>query len=174
MYCNGITERCCCDFRFVSIRFTFCPRLPSSSARADAFMVNLASRAAYTDRYLALLSAYISAPPVDSNKSIRPPISVDPSSPSLVSAASGHFSNVAAENLYHFIAQPRSRILDFGIQDSATGTTILHETVRRADLGLMKCVLARGGSPKSRDRKLKLPADFSKDERIQAVLKQGQ
>jgi hypothetical protein len=94
------------------------------------------------------------------------------SQPQRVSVASGHVSNTQAEKLYHFIAKPRARCLDFKLQDPSSGSTILHEAVRRKDLGLIKLVLNRNGDVLVRDRKGKLPADYAKDDRIKAVLKQ--
>lgn len=90
-----------------------------------------------------------------------------------VSAASGHVSNVAAEKLYHFIARPRSRCIDFGTKDGASGTTVLHEAVKRKDLGIVKLVISKGGDVLARDRKGKLPVDLAKDERVKNVLRQG-
>lgn len=100
-------------------------------------------------------------PPTDTNFQRQP-----------VSAASGHVSNTQAEKLYHFIAKPRAKCLDFNLQDPSSGTTILHESVRRKDLGLIKLVLNRGGDVLGRDRKGKLPVDFAKDDRIKSVLRQ--
>ncbi|GAA5919977.1 hypothetical protein JCM6882_004144, partial [Rhodosporidiobolus microsporus] len=117
--------------------------------------------------------------------STLPPISQDgaplaaaPSSSSSttsrqVSAASGHVSNAAAEKLYHFIAKPRSRCIDFNALDPSSGTTVLHEAVRRKDLGIIKLVLGRGGDVLARDKKGKLPVDLAKDERIRTVLRQA-
>jgi oxysterol-binding protein 1 len=98
-----------------------------------------------------------------------PPV---PTSPH-VSAASGHVSNVAAEKLYHFIARPRSRCIDFAARDQATGTTILHEAAKRKDLAVIKLAVTKGADILGRDKKGKLPVDSAKDERIKSVLRQG-
>ncbi|BGP16866.1 hypothetical protein JCM10213_007313 [Rhodosporidiobolus nylandii] len=90
--------------------------------------------------------------------------------PRHVSAASEQVSNAAAEKLYHYIVRPRSSCLDFGLQDPVSGTTVLHEAVRRKDLGIIKLVLSRGGDVLARDRKGKLPVDLAKDDRIKSVL----
>jgi hypothetical protein len=156
------------------------------------------SRSHYNESYLTLLAAYIASPSADattsrhyhhasvpslsattSSKLPQPPlspISGSPSSPSTshVSAASGHVSNAAAEKLYHFIARPRSRCIEFGARDNATGTTVLHEAAKRKDLGIIKLTISKGGDVLARDRKGKIPIDLAKDERIKTVLRQGE
>ncbi|GAA6003099.1 hypothetical protein JCM10207_001988 [Rhodosporidiobolus poonsookiae] len=91
--------------------------------------------------------------------------------PHHVSAANRQVSNTAAEKLYHFIAKPRSRCVDFSIQDPVSGTTVLHEAVRRKDLGIVKLVLNRGGDVLARDKRGKYPSDLARDERIRSVLR---
>ncbi|GAA6060031.1 hypothetical protein JCM10212_001028 [Sporobolomyces blumeae] len=156
------------------------------AASAEAAGLISLSRSRWNETYLGHLSAYVSSPTSDvasnRNSIAGPPATTEPvaaaSSPSAaggapkVSAASGHVSNAQAERLYHFIALPRARCLDFSLQDPASGTTILHEAVRRKDLGLIKLVLNRGGDVLARDRKGKLAVDFAKDDRIKSVLRQ--
>lgn len=110
--------------------------------------------------------------PTISDSDAMPPPPV-PTSPH-VSAASGHVSNVAAEKLYHFIAKPRSRCIDFAARDQATGTTILHEAAKRKDLAVIKLAVSKGADILGRDKKGKLPIDSAKDERIKSVLRQGE
>ncbi|KAM0748994.1 hypothetical protein T439DRAFT_316102 [Meredithblackwellia eburnea MCA 4105] len=112
-------------------------------------------------------------PPVASSTS-TPSASADTTKPQ-VSAASGHVSNSAAEALYHFIVLPRSRapVIDFGSKDGTSGTTVLHEAVKRKDLGIIKLVIAKGGDVLARDRKGKLAVDLAKDERVKSVLRQA-
>lgn len=155
------------------------------------------SRSHYNEAYLALLAAYIASPASESTSSrhshssstastiTSPKLSQGPlptisdsttgaSTTPPVSAASGHVSNVAAEKLYHLIAKPRSRCIDFGTRDHATGTTVLHEAAKRKDLAVIKLAISKGADVLSRDKKGKLPIDLAKDERIKTVLRQGE
>ncbi|GAA5910494.1 OSBP family protein [Sporobolomyces salmoneus] len=151
--------------------------LEVASTAESAGIISM-SRSKWNESYLNLLSSYVSSPasdPASSRNSMAlPPSSSDAtnSQPQRVSAASGHVSNLQAEKLYHFIAKPRAKCLDFNLQDPSSGSTILHEAVRRKDLGLIKLVLNRGGDVLVRDRKGKLPNDLAKDDRIKAVLRQ--
>ncbi|GAA5952324.1 hypothetical protein JCM21900_003782 [Sporobolomyces salmonicolor] len=168
------------------------------AATPEAAGVITLSRYKCNEMFLALLAAYIASPASDAalsrSSTVQPPTpslstqtsplssttpafsspqSTHQPLPIQVSAASGHVSNAAAEKLYHFIAKPRARCLDFAMQDHGSGTTVLHEAVRRKDLGLIKLVLGRGGDVLARDRKGKLPVDLAKDERIKSVLRQA-
>ncbi|GJN91163.1 hypothetical protein Rhopal_004181-T1 [Rhodotorula paludigena] len=157
------------------------------AATAEAAGIINVSRGKWNEVFLAHLAAYVASPASDnpstsSNRTsaiLSPRLSTSslhpPSPPigtgSAVSAASGHVSNSAAEKLYHFIAKPRARCCDFALRDPNSGTTVLHEAVRRKDLGLIKLVLARGGDVLARDKRGKLPVDLAKDERIRSVLR---
>lgn len=134
------------------------------------------SRSRYHEAYLALLAAYIASPASDaaSSRTSIAEQAASSSASSQVSAASGHVSNAAAEQLYHYIARPRSRCIDFGARDPATGTTLLHEAVKRKDLGLIKLAIAKGADVLSRDKRGKVPLDSAKDDRIKSVLQQGE
>lgn len=161
-----------------------------AGGREVATLLSVA-RAHYTEAYVALLAAYAGSAATDgpaaaatNRQSMSPQVGAGepgqagtaPGSPSPsahVSAKSGHVSNAAAEALYHFIAAPRSRGLDFGVKDKASGATVLHAAAQRKDLGLIKLVLARGGDVLVRDRRSKIPLDLAKDERIKAVLRQA-
>ncbi|GAA5934756.1 OSBP family protein [Sporobolomyces koalae] len=143
------------------------------ASTAEAAGIISVSRNKWNETYLGLLASYVASPasdPAANRNSMMLPPSGEQSQK--VSAASGHVSNSQAEKLYHFIAKPRAKCLDFNLEDSATGTPILHEAVRRKDLGLIKLVLNRGGDVLARDRKGKLPVDYAKDDRIKTVLKQ--
>ncbi|GAA5924058.1 hypothetical protein JCM3775_005584 [Rhodotorula graminis] len=164
------------------------------AATAEAAGIISSSRNKWNEIFLAHLAAYVASPTSDSasasasnrasalisssprlsTSSQLPPTPGQASSgpPTTVSAASGHVSNGAAERLYHFICKPRATSCDFSLRDPSTGTTILHEAVRRKDLGLIKLVLARGGDVLARDRRGKMPIDLAKDERIRSVLRQ--
>ncbi|GAA6017217.1 hypothetical protein JCM11491_001856 [Sporobolomyces phaffii] len=149
--------------------------LEVASTAESAGIISM-SRSKWNETYLGLLKSYASSPSADPaanrNSMVLPPSTDVSTQPPKVSAASGHVSNTQAEELYHFIAKPRAKCLDFNLQDPVTGTTVLHEAVKRKDLGLIKLVVNRGGDVLVRDRKGKLPADFAKDDRIKAVLRQ--
>ncbi|TNY21033.1 exodeoxyribonuclease V [Rhodotorula diobovata] len=165
------------------------------AATAEAAGIISASRNKLNEIFLAHLAAYVASPTSDSasasnrastlisssprlsTSSQLPPTTTTPTQgssgpPPTVSAASGHVSNGAAEKLYHLIAKPRAASCDFSLRDPSSGTTILHEAVRRKDLGLIKLVLARGGDALARDRRGKAAIDLAKDERIRSVLRQ--
>jgi len=152
-----------------------CPSITYSTHETDRDH-DTVSRNKWNETYLGLLASYVSSPASDAtanrNSMTLPPPTDANSQRQPVSAASGHVSNTQAEKLYHFIAKPRAKCLDFNLQDPSSGTTILHESVRRKDLGLIKLVLNRGGDVLGRDRKGKLPVDFAKDDRIKSVLRQ--
>lgn len=139
------------------------------------------SRSHYNEKYLALLSAYINSSQSHGSAQALSPnpddaqakASTSPGSALAVSAASGHVSNIEAERLYHFIAQPRSRCIEFAAKAPGSGTTLLHEAVRRKDLGLIKLAISKGADTLARDKKGKLPVDLAKDDRIKSVLRQG-
>ncbi|RUS13922.1 hypothetical protein BC937DRAFT_94600 [Endogone sp. FLAS-F59071] len=78
---------------------------------------------------------------------------------------------VALEKLF---AEPRvAALLGINHQDPVTGSTILHEAARNRDIDLVQWCLDRGADVLIRDRKGKLPAEVSKDERIKSLLKEG-
>ncbi|GAA5851448.1 hypothetical protein JCM8547_001098 [Rhodosporidiobolus lusitaniae] len=169
------------------------------AASAEAAAIITVSRGKHNEIFVAHLAAYVASPLSDSAPSAAnrnsiisnpspppassprfstctlPPIDSTETSPPprRVSAASGQVSNGAAENLYHFIALPRSRCIDFSVQDAASGTTVLHEAVRRKDLAIIKLVLARGGDAFARDKKGKHAVDYTKDDRLRGVLRQA-
>ncbi|BGP48947.1 hypothetical protein JCM10450v2_004826 [Rhodotorula kratochvilovae] len=164
------------------------------AATAEAAGIITVSRSKWNEIFLAHLAAYIASPASDSSSASNrasalissprlstssfhapPPAAAAPSHggpPSTVSAASGHVSNAAAEKLYHFVAKPRAASCDLSLRDASSGATVLHEAVRRRDLGIIKLVVGRGGDVLARDKRGKMPIDLAKDERIRAVLRQ--
>ena len=53
------------------------------------------------------------------------------------------------------------------------GGTLLHEAARRKDVKLIQMLLLNGADPFRRDRKGKLPQDYTKDDRTRAILKKS-
>ncbi|KDE07698.1 hypothetical protein MVLG_02157 [Microbotryum lychnidis-dioicae p1A1 Lamole] len=152
-----------------------------SASSADTAKLISVSRSHYTEKYLALLAAYIASAGGETSTSsghrhtpslasIRPGKS---EATGEVSAASGHVSNATAEAVYHFLQQPRSTGIDYSLKDHATGTTLLHEATRRKDLGLIKLAISKGADVLARDGKGKIPLDVARDERIKSYLKQA-
>ncbi|KAF2183746.1 hypothetical protein K469DRAFT_710549 [Zopfia rhizophila CBS 207.26] len=54
-----------------------------------------------------------------------------------------------------------------------SGGTLLHEAARRRDVKLIQLLLLNGADPFRRDRKGKLPQDYTKDDRTRAILKRS-
>ncbi|SCV69967.1 BQ2448_1361 [Microbotryum intermedium] len=152
-----------------------------SAASADTATLISVSRSHYTEKYLALLAAYIASAGGETSASSghrhTPSLaSIRPSRPDAtceISAASGHVSNATAEAVYQFLQQPRSIGIDYSLKDHATGTTLLHEATRRKDLGLIKLAISKGADILARDGKEKIPLEVARDERIKIYLKQA-
>jgi hypothetical protein len=53
------------------------------------------------------------------------------------------------------------------------GGTLLHEAAKKKDVKLAQLLLLNGADPFRRDRKAKLPQDYTKDERTRAILKRS-
>jgi ankyrin repeat protein len=53
------------------------------------------------------------------------------------------------------------------------GGTLLHEAAKRRDVKLAQMLLLNGADPFRRDRKGKLPQDYTKDDRTRAILKRS-
>jgi ankyrin repeat protein len=53
------------------------------------------------------------------------------------------------------------------------GGTLLHEAARKRDTKLIQILLLNGADPFRRDRKGKLPQDYTKDDRTRAILKKS-
>ncbi|ORY09817.1 oxysterol binding protein 1 [Clohesyomyces aquaticus] len=54
-----------------------------------------------------------------------------------------------------------------------SGGTLLHEAAKRRDVKLIQLLLLNGADPFRRDRKGKLPQDYTKDDRTRAILKRS-
>ncbi|KAF2469802.1 uncharacterized protein BDR25DRAFT_334744 [Lindgomyces ingoldianus] len=54
-----------------------------------------------------------------------------------------------------------------------SGGTLLHEAAKRRDVKLIQMLLLNGADPFRRDRKGKLPQDYTKDDRTRAILKRS-
>ncbi|KAM0789557.1 hypothetical protein ACM66B_000368 [Microbotryomycetes sp. NB124-2] len=159
-----------------SIRDAFGKTAIDSAGGPDVSTLMTVSRAHYNEKYLNLLAAYINSStsaPAPQNVPPSPQPETGSAATQPVSAASGHVSNVEAERLYHFLAKPKSSCVHFAAKDPKSGTTLLHEAVRRKDLGLIKLAISKGADVLARDKKGKLPVDLAKDDRIKTVLRQA-
>jgi hypothetical protein len=62
-------------------------------------------------------------------------------------------------------------VTDPGVADA--GGTLLHEAAKKKDVKLAQLLLLNGADPFRRDRKGKLPQDYTKDDRTRAILKRS-
>ncbi len=71
------------------------------------------------------------------------------------------FTNHDFARLDEILASPRNfELLDINGNDPETGDTVLHEFVKKNDIGMVKWILTHGGDPFKRDRKGKLPIEL--------------
>lgn len=71
------------------------------------------------------------------------------------------FTNHDFARLDEILASPRNfELLDINGDDPETGDTVLHEFVKKNDIGMVKWILTHGGDPLKRDRKGKLPIEL--------------
>uniref|UniRef100_A0A060TAF0 ARAD1B06556p n=1 Tax=Blastobotrys adeninivorans TaxID=409370 RepID=A0A060TAF0_BLAAD len=76
------------------------------------------------------------------------------------------------DGLDSLLSSPRaSALLDINGQDPDTGSTVLHDFVRRRRTKMVQFILSHGGDPFRRDRKGVLPIELAKDETIKKMLK---
>ena len=75
------------------------------------------------------------------------------------------------QRIYALLQLPRYRALDFNAQ-SDSGTTLLHEAVKRKDTKMIETAAQKGADVFCRDRKGKRVLDVAKDEKIRALLRQ--
>ncbi|CAG8723488.1 9999_t:CDS:2, partial [Acaulospora morrowiae] len=68
---------------------------------------------------------------------------------------------------------PRASALIDINQQSSSGSTLLHDAAKKKDLEMVMFCLDHGADVSIRDRKRKVAADLTKDERIKNALKQG-
>lgn len=116
--------------------------------------------------YLQLLSAYE-----------RSPLQASGSSANLQSSSSSVNSNPsqsikAAEAIYHLLESPRYSALDLNAQSLDSGSTLLHEAVRRKDMRMIETAIRKGADVFGRDRKGKRALESTKDEKVKALLRQ--
>jgi len=71
------------------------------------------------------------------------------------------FTNHDFARLDEILSQPRNfELLDINGEDPETGDTVLHEFVKKNDIGMVKWILTHGGDPFKRDKKGRLPMDL--------------
>lgn len=76
------------------------------------------------------------------------------------------------DGLESLLSSPRAAaLLDINGQDPDTGSTVLHDFVRRRRTKMVQFILSHGGDPFRRDRKGVLPVELAKDETIKKMLK---
>lgn len=63
--------------------------------------------------------------------------------------------------LDEILSQPRNyELLDINGNDPETGDTVLHEFIKKNDIGMVQWILSHGGDPFKRDRKGRLPIEL--------------
>lgn len=80
-------------------------------------------------------------------------------------------SDQASQAIYQFLSSPRHSIIDFNAQ-SDSGTTLLHEAVKRKDTSMIEFVMKKGGDVFVRDRKGRGLLEGCKDEKVRALIRQ--
>ncbi|CCF49663.1 hypothetical protein NDA11_002779 [Ustilago hordei] len=77
----------------------------------------------------------------------------------------------ADANIHHLLDLPRYAVIDLNAQ-SANGTTLLHEAVKRKDTRMIETAVRKGADVYARDRRGKRVNDVTKDEKVKALLRQ--
>lgn len=76
------------------------------------------------------------------------------------------------EALEELLSNPRaSALLDINGQDPDTGSTVLHDFVKKKNYKMVEFILNHGGDPFTRDSKGVLPHEIAKDDNIKKLLK---
>lgn len=74
--------------------------------------------------------------------------------------------------LEELLSNPRAAaLLDINGQDPDTGSTVLHDFVKKKNAKMVEFILCHGGDPFHRDMKGVLPIELTKDEKIKKLLK---
>jgi len=78
----------------------------------------------------------------------------------------------ATEELKSFLNQGRIGVVDLNAKSRTSGTTLLHEAVRRKDTGLIELAVRKGADVFVRNKRGKRVLESTKDEKIKALLQQ--
>lgn len=78
----------------------------------------------------------------------------------------------AEEKIYTLLESPRVGAIDLNVQSRASGSTLLHEAITRKDTKMIETAVRRGADVYTRNRRGKSALDWSKDEKIKALLRQ--
>lgn len=84
------------------------------------------------------------------------------------------FINHDFATLDEILSSPRNyELLDINGYDPSTGDTVLHEFIKKNDIGMVQWILAHGGDPFKRDKKGKLPIDLipKQNETLKQIIK---
>ncbi|KAI9690344.1 MAG: hypothetical protein M1822_009306 [Bathelium mastoideum] len=90
-------------------------------------------------------------------------------------------TSASYDNLEKLLVDPRVRSnvdlngseLTTDPQVAEAGGTLLHEAAKKKDMKLAQILLLNGADPFKRDRKGKLPQDYTKDDKTRAILKRS-
>ncbi|PWZ02166.1 hypothetical protein BCV70DRAFT_58390 [Testicularia cyperi] len=77
----------------------------------------------------------------------------------------------AEAKIHKLLDLPRFSVIDLNAH-SVTGTTLLHEAVRRKDTRMIETAVRKGADVYARDRRGKRVGDSTKDEKVKALLRQ--
>lgn len=77
----------------------------------------------------------------------------------------------ADAKIHHLLDLPRYPVIDLNAQ-SANGSTLLHEAVKRKDTRMIQTAVRKGADVYARDRCGKRVNDVTKDEKVKALLRQ--
>ncbi|CEH16313.1 Oxysterol-binding protein [Ceraceosorus bombacis] len=79
---------------------------------------------------------------------------------------------VGSDELLALLDRPRVKAIDLNAQTRLSGTTLLHEAVRRKDPKLIETAVRKGADIFCRNRKGRRAVETTKDEKIRALLQQ--
>lgn len=76
------------------------------------------------------------------------------------------------DELKKFLNQGRIGVVDLNAKSQSSGTTLLHEAVRRKDNVLIELAVRKGADVFGRNKRGKRVLESTKDEKIKALLRQ--
>lgn len=76
------------------------------------------------------------------------------------------------EEMVDFLKQRRAAVVDLNVKSRSSGTTLLHEAVRRKDTSLIELAVRKGVDVFVRNKRGKRVLETTKDEKIKALLQQ--
>lgn len=85
-----------------------------------------------------------------------------------------YFDHNNIQGLEQLLSNPRAAtLLDINGQDPTTGSTVLHDFVKKKNIPMVEFILSHGGDPLSRNSKGVLPIELTKDDTLRKMLKRS-